>query len=290
MAVNIEGIRDIYPFKSNFLKVGEHSLHYVDEGEGDPILMVHGNPTWSFYYRNLIKAFRGDRRVVAVDHIGCGLSDKPADYEYTLESRISDLETLVKFLELKKITLVVHDWGGAIGFGLAVKYPELIKRIVILNTAAFASDRIPFTIGLCKNKFFGEFLVRRLNGFAWPATFMASAKGLSKQIKQGYLAPYSDYHSRIAVSEFVRDIPMDQGHRSYKTLKGIERKLKDLTCPKLILWGGKDFCFNDSFFSRWKEIYPDSYHKYYSKGGHYILEDESEDVIESIERFLGVDE
>ncbi|MEX0799556.1 MAG: alpha/beta hydrolase, partial [Bacteriovoracaceae bacterium] len=189
-------------------------------------------------------------------------------------------------LNLKNITLVVHDWGGAIGFGLAARHPSLIKRIVILNTAAFLSPRMPFRISLCKNRLFGDFLVRRLNGFAWPATFMASSKKLSSTVKKGYLLPYSNYQDRKAVSEFVKDIPLKKNHRSYKTLRGIERELPKLVCPKLILWGGKDFCFNDDFFAQWKNIYPDSFHKYYKNAGHYVLEDETEDVIDTIKDFM----
>ncbi|MCO4753030.1 MAG: alpha/beta fold hydrolase [Bacteriovoracaceae bacterium] len=284
--VDVESIRELYPFKSNYLDTGAGSLHYVDEGEGDPILMVHGNPTWSFYYRGLANAFKGANRVVIPDHMGCGLSDLPDGYEYTLENRINDLTTLVKFLDLKNITLIVHDWGGAIGFGLATRYPELIKKIVILNTAAFVSERIPFRISLCKNKFFGDFLVRRLNGFAWPATFMTTTKKLQDKVKKAYLLPYEGAANRVAVSEFVKDIPMDKSHRSYKTLKTIERELPNLKCPKLILWGGKDFCFNDHFFTQWKNIYPDSFHKYYKDAGHYILEDEAEDVASTIQTFF----
>lgn len=278
--------KELYPFSNHYLKIGDSSLHYVDEGAGDPVLMVHGNPTWSFYYRELAKELKTGHRVVAPDHIGCGLSDKPENYQYTLENRINDLEKLVQFLDLKRIILVVHDWGGAIGFGLAVRRPELFKKIVILNTAAFRSDQLPFRIGLCKNRFFGEFLVRGLNGFAWPASFMASQKTLSKKVKAAYLAPYSDYQKRKAVSEFVKDIPLGPTHRSYNTLKEIEEKLPTLDCPKLILWGGKDFCFNDSFFTKWKEIYPESFHKYYPNAGHYILEDEREDVISKIKDFI----
>lgn len=284
---DIKQFKDVYPFKSNFLEVDENSIHYVDEGEGKPILMVHGNPTWSFYYREAIKEFSITNRVVAIDHLGCGLSDKPEDFDYTLENRINHLEKLVKFLDLKNITLVVHDWGGAIGFGLATRHPELIEKVVILNTAAFASEKIPFRINLCKNKLFGEFLVRRLNGFAWPATFMASKKGLSDKIKKGYLLPYNNYKNRRAVSEFVKDIPMDKTHPSYKTLKGIEEKLSALKQPKMILWGGKDFCFNDEFFVKWKNIYPESFHKYYPNAGHYILEDETKDVLDNIRNFIG---
>lgn len=279
-------LKNLYPFRSHFLNINDNQYHYIDEGEGEPVVMVHGNPTWSFYYRNLLTSLRGNHRVVAPDHIGCGLSDKPQNYEYTLSNHIDNLVTLIKFLDLKNITLVVHDWGGAIGFGLATQMPELIKRIVILNTAAFHINRIPFTIGLCKNKIFGSFIVKKFNAFAWPATFMASKKGLEHNVKKGYLLPYNNSQNRIAIAEFVRDIPLSSTHRSYTKLKEIESNLSNLTCPKLILWGGKDFCFNDRFFKKWREIYPDAYYKYYKDAGHYILEDEQKDVIQNIKDFI----
>ena len=115
--------RRLYPFESRELMIGGHRCHYVDEGAGPVLLMVHGNPTWSFYWRELIRAFRGHCRVVAVDHVGCGLSDKPspAEYSYRLARRVADLRQLIETLDLKEITLVAHDWGGAIGMGAAVE-------------------------------------------------------------------------------------------------------------------------------------------------------------------------
>lgn len=281
-----EDIKKIYPFQSHYLDIDSNQYHYIDEGEGDPVLMVHGNPTWSFYYRNLAIGLKDSHRVVVPDHIGCGLSDKPQDFEYTLDNHIKNLEMLVKFLNLKNITLIVHDWGGAIGFGLATRHPHLIKNIVILNTAAFRSKRIPFTINLCKNRFFGRFITKRLNAFAYPATFMAPSTKLSPTVKKAYLAPYNSKNNRIAVAEFVQDIPMKPSHRSYETLKRIEENLASLKCPKIILWGGKDFCFNDEFFKKWKTIYPDAYFKYYKDAGHYILEDKKEDVLQNIKDFM----
>jgi len=284
-------LKDIYPFQANYLNIDGNNLNYVDEGSENgsdsPVLMVHGNPTWSFYYRNLAQELKGQHRVIIPDHIGCGLSDKPTDYEYTLENHIQNLVKLVKFLDLKNINLVVHDWGGAIGFGFATRYPELVKKVVILNTAAFHIDRIPFTIGLCKNKFFGSYIVKKFNAFAWPATFMTTKKGLTPLEKKGYLLPYNSYDNRTAVAEFVRDIPLTEEHRSFGTLKDIEDNLHKLSCKKMILWGGKDFCFNDLFFKRWLEIYPDAYHKYYKDAGHYILDDERDDVLKNIKSFVG---
>ena len=280
-------LQELYPFKSNYFKVGENQLHYVDEGtEGSPILMVHGNPTWSFYYRDLIKEFSKTNRVIAPDHIGCGFSDKPQDYEYMLENHISNIEKLVKKLELKDITLAVHDWGGAIGFGLATRHPELIKKIVILNTAAYTCDYIPPQINICRTPVIGEAVIRGFNAFAGPATHMAVEKPLSRNVKKGYLLPYNNYKNRIATAKFVTDIPMKESHRSWTTLENVEKGLSKLTCPKLVLWGRKDFCFNDYFLNRWKGIYPDAEYKVFEDAGHYVIEDAGEELIKEMRAFI----
>lgn len=284
-----ENFEKLYPFKSHYLNLDDLNYHYIHEGSqnDETVIMLHGNPTWSFYYRNLAYALKDQYQVVVPDHIGCGFSDKPEDFEYTLENHIQNVLKLISFLNIKSFHLVVHDWGGAIGFGVATRLKEQVKSITILNTAAYRSDFIPTTINLCKNKYFGEFLVRALNGFAWPATFMASEKKLPKFVKKAYLAPYDNYKNRKAISEFVKDIPMDPKHRSYETLNQIEQELPNLDCPKLILWGAKDFCFNDRFFNKWREIYPDAPFKYYQDAGHYVLEDKKDEVIKEIANFIG---
>lgn len=280
------GLSKAYPFKSHFLQLGENNLHYVDEGQGQPILMLHGNPTWSFYYRNLVHSFSSKFRTIVPDHLGCGMSDKPQDYEYTLENHINNVSQLVRFLGLKKIILVVHDWGGAIGLGLATRHPELFDKIVILNTAAFPSENIPKRINLLRQGKFGEFLTRKLNLFAWPATFMTTEKPLPSAIKQGYLLPYNSWDNRIAVARFVQDIPMEKTHRTYKLLADIESRLPNLTQPKLILWGGKDFCFDRTFFEQFLRIYPDAEAHWFAQAGHYVLEDAAEDVALKIWEFI----
>ena len=288
-----ESLRKEYPFRSHFHSIeikGQDLLqmHFVDEGpkKTDPILMIHGNPTWSFTYRNLIKSLKESNRTIAVDHIGCGLSDKPQNYSYQLQNHIENLESLVNTLKLTNITLIVHDWGGAIGFGLATRNPHLIKRVVILNTAAFESNQIPRRINFCRLPFIGEKLVRHFNAFAWPATFMGVTHKLPKVVKQGYLLPYNNYKNRIATSRFVQDIPLEKNHPTFKTIKNIEKNLFRITCPKLILWGGKDFCFNNHFYDRWKEIYPTAKTHYFKKAGHFVIEDEKEEVLCQIKAFL----
>lgn len=274
-----------YPFSSHFFETDKNKIHYVDEGQGENFLMLHGNPTWSFFYRNLIKHFSKNHRVVVPDHMGCGLSDKPQDYNYTLENHIQNVEALVKKLNLKDITLVVHDWGGAIGMGFATRHPELIKKVVVMNTAAFRSIEIPFRINILKNPL-GQWCIRQFNAFAWPATFMTVETPLSKTVKKGFLLPYSNYQTRIATAKFVDDIPMTETHPTYKTLKTIEDNLHLVKAPFLILWGEKDFCFTMSFQKKWLTFFPHAKAITYHDAGHYLIEDKKEEVAREIERFI----
>jgi haloalkane dehalogenase len=288
--VNLE---KLYPFQSQFsYPPHKHRYHYVDEGRGEVMLMLHGNPTWSFFYRNLIEHFRKTHRVVAPDHIGCGLSDKPSTlaYNYTLEQRVQDIEHLVETLDLKDITLVVHDWGGMIGMGFAVKHPELIKRIVLLNTAAFAkpkAKRLPLSIGICRTPLLGPVLVRGANAFCRGALHRCTVKPIEKSVKKAYLLPYSNWNSRRAVYEFVRDIPLKASDRSYETLDQVQSNLEKLDhIPKLILWGEKDFVFDRHFLAEWQRLWPDADLQTFPNAGHYLLEDDGEAIAKRIERFV----
>ncbi len=285
---NTESWRKHYPYIENTLQIGGLKYNYVDEGKKDSpvVIMLHGNPTWSFYYRNVVEHLKTDYRCIVPDHIGCGLSDKPQDYTYTLEDHISNVLKLIEYLEIKEFSLIVHDWGGAIGMGVATRLKERVKNITLLNTAAYRSQDIPFSISICKLPFIGEKIVRHFNGFAWPATFMAVETPLSSTVKAGYLAPYNNYTNRIATARFVKDIPLTENHVSYQTLKEIEESLKDVGCPKQFLWGKKDFCFNDKFLKRWKEFYPNSKYVEYEDAGHYVIEDKRAECLSEIRSFL----
>ncbi|MCF8720741.1 alpha/beta fold hydrolase [Nitrospina gracilis] len=280
--VSLDGFKDIYPFESHYLDLNGLRYHYLDEGQGETLLMLHGNPTWSFYYRNLVRALRGQYRCVAPDHMGCGLSDKPQDYDYTLSRHIGNLERLVEHLALDDITLVVHDWGGAIGMGLAVRHPQKIKRIVVFNTAAFLSDRIPVSINLCRLPWVGELAILQWNLFARMGLAWACRKRerMTSEVKRGYLAPYNCPENRIANLRFVQDIPMTPAVPSYPLVEHIESQLgyfRDR--PVLVVWGMKDFCFNESFLDRWKAYFPDAEVHEVDEAGHYIVEDAYEDII-----------
>lgn len=280
-----------YPFLPRAMKTPAGArMSFIDEGprSEEAVVMLHGNPTWSFYYRHLVRALASEIRCVVPDHIGMGNSEKPEPYPYTLETRIRDLASLVASLGLKRVHLVVHDWGGAIGFGFAVRHPELIGRIVILNTAAFVSPQIPFRIALCKLPLLGTLLVRGLNGFAWPATWMAmQRRALSDVEKRGYLWPYRSWANRVAVHAFVRDIPLDPTHPSWPTLKAVEQGIPLFRDQRvLVIWGGRDFCFNDTFLTQWQERLPEADVYRIADAGHYVLEDAREEVIPKIKQFL----
>jgi len=280
-----------YPFAPKRFDTGRGVMSYLDEGQGDTaVVMVHGNPTWSFYYRHLVLALRGRVRCIVPDHLGCGLSDKPQDFNYTLGEHIANLRALLDDLNLKTIHLIVHDWGGPIGLGATLRRPEQLGRVVILNTAAFADTVIPARIRLCRVPGLGAVIVRGFNGFAWPATWMAVTKPLTTDVKRGYLYPYDNWANRIATHRFVVDIPTGRGGANDRALAEVEQKLPLLrNKPVRILWGGRDFCFNRHYFDRWRQTLPEAGADYLAEAGHYVLEDARELCASEISRHLLAD-
>lgn len=282
-------LQTLYPFKSDrYYEVGKGiRMHYLDEGSGEPVVMVHGNPTWSFYYRNLILSLRGHCRCIVPDHIGCGLSDKPQLYPYVLQQHIDNLIQLLDHLQIQRFHLIVHDWGGAIGLALAEKWLTRIRTLTVLNSAAYLAPHMPFRIGLCRVPLLGPLLVRGFNAFARAATWMAPATSLSQEVKAGYLYPYDNWDHRVAILRFVEDIPMSHNHPSYKTLESIEHYLWTLQHkPTLIAWGMKDFCFTPDFLDVWIEHFPKARILKYPQAGHYVLEDAAEELIPEIRKFI----
>ena len=280
---------NLYPFTSNTLDLDSHKYHFLDEGQGDTLLMLHGNPTWSFYYRNLILGLKQSYRCVVPDHMGMGKSDKPQNYAYTLAKHIDNLEALVDKLGLTDITLVVHDWGGAIGMGFAVRHPQKIKRLVLFNTAAFLSQKIPVRLLLCRVPFLGALAIRGFNAFALAATRMAckNKEGMTTEVSAGYLEPYDSYANRIATLRFVQDIPMSPDAPSYSVVKNIEENLSQFkSLPTMIIWGAKDFVFNDHFLQRWQGIFPDAEVHWVQDAGHFVVEDAHERIIPWMQEFF----
>ncbi len=282
--------RELYPFVSHTLNLDGLCYHFIDEGAGQPLLLLHGNPTWSFYWRRVILALRGDgRRLVAPDHIGCGLSDKPGDYTYRLSQHIDNLLRLIEHLDLRQITLLAHDWGGAIGLGAAVAAPERFSRFVLFNTAAFRSRRIPWRIAVCRTPLLGRLAVQGLNGFLRAALRMATCdrSWLTPAVRAGYLAPYNSWSNRIATHRFVLDIPLSPSHPSYARLAEIEAGLPGLRSrPVSLIWGMRDWCFTPRFLERFLEFFPQAEVHRLANAGHWVVEDAFEEVVPLIESFL----
>ncbi len=283
---------DLYPFESHFIDIDGLKYHYIDEGQGDVIVMLHGNPTWSFYYRNLALSLRESHRVIVPDHIGCGFSDKPQNYPYRLEDHVSNLKRMITSLNIDKFHLFLHDWGGPIGLGYAVDFPEKIEKLVIFNTACSLNTQFPLRILLCRIPVIGEFLVRRFNYFALAAAYMASKnrEKMTPAVKAGYLKPYDSYSNRIANIRFIQDIPLTTAHPTWKTAQAIESgmtKLRDKSI--MICWGDKDFCFTEHFLDQWKRHFPDAEVHRFPDAGHYVLEDAIDEIIPLVNEFIGTD-
>jgi cis-3-alkyl-4-acyloxetan-2-one decarboxylase len=292
--IDLSPFRHLYPFESHFMDINGFKYHYVDEGAGLPVIMVHGNPTWSFYYRRLIQALCPQYRAIAPDHIGCGLSDKPPQdqYDYTLDRRVKDLEDFICGMELKdKITLVLHDWGGMIGIAYALKHIDRLDKIILLNTAAFFPPQgrsLPIRLKLIRHiKPFAKLAVLGCNAFARSALTMATSKGLTADVRSGLIAPYNSWHNRIATLKFVEDIPLTPEDAGFETVKTTQDNLYRLEkIPMLICWGMKDFVFTNAYLEEWRHRFPDATVHTFEDAGHYVLEDAAETVIDRISEFM----
>ncbi len=285
-----EALRHLWPHEPRWHVTDAGRMHHVDLGprDGRPVLLVHGNPSWGFLWRDLAaELVRRGRRVVVPDHVGMGLSDRPERF-LRLEDRIRHLGSLVDALGLRDVDLGVHDWGGAIGLGLAGRDPARFRRLLVTNTAAWPSADIPRRIALCRAPVIGRFLVERLDGFAWPATWMSTERPLPSEVRAGFLAPYGAARRRRAVADFVADIPMEPGHPSRAALEAVDRGLAGLAGhPALLLWGARDFCFTTRFAEGFARRWPRAELRPLPRAGHFVLEDGGPAAVAQASDFLG---
>jgi len=281
-----------YDFEPHYLTINGFRYHYIDEGQGEPIILLHGNPSWSFMYRRLINALRPEYRVIAPDHIGCGLSDKPESdkYDYSLAQRVVDLEQLLDTLGVSAdITLVMHDWGGPIGMGYAGRHVQAINRLVVLNTAAFlppGGKRFHWSLRIGRIPPFGLLLIRGLNLMVLGAAYLGF-RNSPRAVRRCYGAPYNSWRNRISVFRFVQDIPLAPTDRSYPLLKCIEQKLSHFQqIPVLICWGERDFVFDTDFLEEWIRRFPVAEVYRFPNAGHYVMEDSGDAIIPLMQSFL----
>jgi len=279
--------RDAYPFRSRWLELAEGKIHYVDEGDGEPVLFVHGTPTWSFEYRHLIAALRGGHRCIAVDHLGFGLSDRPAAADYTPEAHAARLRAFVDKLGLRRFTLVVHDFGGPIALPLALDDPDRVERLVVLNSWmwSFADDPEMTKRARMVSGALGRFLYRRLN--ASLRLIVPSAYGdrrkLTKAIHRQYLAAFPDADGRERVL-WALARALTGSSAFYEGLW--QRRQRLAAIPTLIVWGMKDTAFRPHLLARWRRALPHATVVELAEAGHWPHEEQPEGVIGAVQAFV----
>jgi len=290
-ASELGGWRALYPFQSHWLYLNGYRIHYLDEGEGPVVLLLHGNPTWSFMWRDMVVALRGAYRVIVPDHVGCGLSDRPAagTYSYRLADRADDVLRLLDGLKIEQAALVGHDWGGAIGMGAAARSPSRFSCFVLMNTAAFVLRRCPLRIRLCHLPGVGRLAVQGLNAFARAAlrVCVERPERITPAVRDGYLAPYDSWRNREAIYRFIRDIPLRPSHPTHAALAAIEAALPGFRDrPVCLVWGMRDWVFTGEFLDRFIQAWPHAEVHRLADAGHYVLEDSGEHVIPLVKAFL----
>ncbi len=276
------------------------AMSFLDEGprDGEVVVMLHGNPSWSYYWRHLVLGLRDRYRCIVPDHVGMGLSDRPDDaadaaprYDYTLQSRVDDLDALLRQLGIDgPVTLAVHDWGGMIGFGWALSHLPQVKRLLILNTAAFplpAAKAMPWQIAVGRHSRFGGWLIRRFNLFARGAARFGTRRRLPAGVRQAYASVYAGWDNAIATLRFMQDIPLREGDPAWPLVAEAGRRLPEFADrPAFIGWGLRDFVFDRHFLDVFRRALPHAEVHAFEDAGHYVLEDKHEVLVPEIREFL----
>ncbi|MFL6591725.1 MAG: alpha/beta fold hydrolase [Luteimonas sp.] len=285
-----------YPFTPRRIEVRPGiGLSYLDEGprDGAVVVMLHGNPSWSYYWRHLAAGLSDRYRCIVPDHVGMGLSDKPDDaaYRYTLQSRVDDLAALLACLSVTgPVTLAVHDWGGMIGIGWALMHMPQVRRLVILNTAAFplpAAKTMPWQLTLGRDSRLGALLIRGFNAFSGIASHVGVERAMPRDVRRAYVAPYDSWAHRIATLRFVQDIPLREGDAAWPLVADAGRRLHEFADrPVFIGWGLRDFVFDRHCLDEFTAALPHAEVHAFDDAGHYVLEDKRDVLVPQIRGFL----
>ena len=295
-----------YPFTPRRVAVRPGiDMACLDEGprDGEVVLMLHGNPSWSYYWRHLVSGLRDPAsgrgyRCIVPDHVGMGLSDKPDDaadasprYDYTLQSRVDDLATLLDALGIDgPVTLCVHDWGGMIGMGWALRDPSRVRRLVVLNTATFplpAAKRMPWQLSLGRDSRIGGWLIRRFNLFARGAAWLGTRRRLPADVRRAYIAPYDGWANAVSTLRFMQDIPLREGDPAWSLVAEAGARLGEFADrPAFLGWGLRDFVFDRHCLDAFRSAWPDAEVHAFEDAGHYVLEDRHEVLVPAIRAFL----
>jgi len=290
-----------YPFVPRRIEIRPGiALSYLDEGprDGEVVVMLHGNPSWSYYWRHLVVGLRDRYRCIVPDHVGMGLSDKPDDaqgasprYDYTLRSRVDDVTTLLDALGITgPVTLAVHDWGGMIGIGWALRHLQQVRRLVILNTATFPlppAKPMPRSLAFGRDSALGALAIRGFNAFSAIASHVGVARRMPPAVRRAYVAPYDSWANRIATLRFVQDIPLREGDPAWPLVEESGRHLHELADrPVFIGWGLRDFVFDRHCLATFTAALPHADVHAFEDADHYVLEDKHDVLVPMIRDFL----
>ncbi|HKN93899.1 MAG TPA: alpha/beta fold hydrolase, partial [Thermoleophilaceae bacterium] len=291
MAADLAGdFGGTFPFEARFLEVDDLRIHYVDEGDRDaaPILMLHGNPTWSYMYRGPIRSLseRG-HRCIAFDHMGFGRSSKPPEpRRYILSTHVQNAIAVLDQLDLNDVTLVCHDWGGPIGLAAALERPRRVSRVVAMNTWAWELPSfLPSFLRQFRSEGLGEILALASNAVVESIPGGMISRDSDGAMMEAYRAPHPDYWSRLGTLAFIRDIPLTEHDVSAPLMGHIHESLPELNVPLLLVWGMRDRVFVPAFLDQWQAVFPDA-HKIELQAGHYLVEDAPDQVADAIHEFV----
>ena len=280
-----------FPFEARFQNAGDCTLHYVDEGPRDaaPVLFVHGNPTWSYFWRRPIaRLSEQGHRCIAFDQMGFGRSDKPPHLAaYSLRRHVDNALALIDALDLSDVTLVGHDWGGPVGAGAMLERSERLRRLVLMNTWAWELPSfLPPFVREFRTEGLGEILALGGNLFVESIPGGMARRDADPQMMAAYRAPFPDYWSRAGTLAFQREIPLTERDRSAPLMASIHEGLGALACPVLLVWGMRDPVFQPVFLDMWRELFPDAEAVQIEEASHFLVEDRPDEVTGAIERFL----
>ncbi|MEM8900467.1 MAG: alpha/beta fold hydrolase [Bacteroidota bacterium] len=273
-----------YPFASRMMELSLGKMHYIDEGKGETLLFVHGTPTWSFVYRKLVKELAADYRCIAIDHLGFGLSEKVEGFSGKPEDHADNLADFILKMDLRDITLVVHDFGGPIGLGAGLQHADRIKKVVLLNSWLWATKEDPAAQKVDKivNQWLGKFMYLKMNFSAKVLLKQAFSKKrlLSKEVHQHYLKPFHDKASRKPLLQLAKALvgSSDWYQTQWENLHQLADK------EWLILWGMKDPFLGATYLERWKNRLPFATVKELDSG-HFVQEERPNEVISEIKAF-----
>jgi haloalkane dehalogenase len=277
---------ELYPFRTREHRVAAGTMRFLDEGQGEPVVMVHGNPVWSFAYRKLVAGLRGEYRCLAPDHLGFGQSDKPPDWSYFPEDHAANFASLMEAEGLEGVTLVVNDWGGPIGLSWALAHPERVKRLVILNTWAWPVDDDWYYQGFSgfMGGAVGRWLCRNYNGFVREVVPRAygDRSRLTAEVHRHYEAALPTPESRKGTWVFPGRII-----GSTPWLRGLwEARAALADKPTLLAWGMKDIAFREKELDRWRQQFPAAEVHRFPTAGHYVQEEAGEELVPLLMAFL----